>query len=83
MLCDTCQKERVKGKVEKGKFICALCVAVAKKDKDKAAISEKFIRIHTAVQRAEQIVHMARYDLNELKNELSNHGIFFEGYEEK
>jgi len=81
MICSVCNKERKKGKVENGQFICQLCIADAKKDKDKKAIINKVLELHKALERAERIVYVARYNMEELIKVLSDHGIHYETQE--
>jgi len=78
MICSTCQKERSRGKVEKGKFICSPCLAESKKNKEKKELGEKFVKLFTLVDRVNVMVYTINRDLKELRAELANHGIYFE-----
>lgn len=75
MVCGTCGKEAREGKVKKGVFSCSKCLAAAKKNELEKVIKERYDKIGSMLQRAEQMIYTAQHDLFNLKEFLAEKGI--------
>ena len=83
MECCRCNKEKKRGVVNNGVFMCQECVALEKKSAWELRVKERFDSIGKLYERIQSMYHTLQYDMEAFHTELKEHGIDVERWIDK